>query len=291
MHASVRRQACTSSRPRRRAAAAILPCRRAAAAVLPRRRAAAAVLLLLAPARALAPPRIYFDVASAGGSLGRVEVSLESFDCLPRLSENLRLIASNERSPRCTFDGARLAHSPAGPNYKWAHSFEGSGNRPAIEASLLGADASSANRNDVVGGSYYGAPLGDVDVVLTTPLAGPGAKKARFSFVRIGASPSEWKQRLLINSAVLGVAISPDADDVLARLAALGPDDAPRIASTGVVDAADDDCLVPAPEDLDDVDDCLWDAAQEAAWREERFRKAEMEGNRDPARGNSGTVR
>ena len=66
-------------------------------------------------------------------------------------------------------------------------------------------------------------------------------------------------------------------------------DAAPRVVSAGVAGVADD-CLVPAPEEVPE-EDCLWDASQEAAWREERFRRAEKEGFRDPARGNSGTVR
>ena len=37
--------------------------------------------------------------------------------------------------------------------------------------------------------------------------------------------------------------------------------------------------------------DCIWDAAQERDWRERRFLRVEKEGFRDPARGNSGTVR
>ena len=42
---------------------------------------------------------------------------------------------------------------------------------------------------------------------------------------------------------------------------------------------------------VDIEEDCLWDADQEAEWRERRFLQVEKEGFRDPARGNSGTVR
>ena len=70
MHASVR-QACTISTEHPRLGRGIAATRLHGS--IARRYAAAAVLLLLAPARALAPPRIYFDVASAGGSLGRTE--------------------------------------------------------------------------------------------------------------------------------------------------------------------------------------------------------------------------
>ena len=48
---------------------------------------------------------------------------------------------------------------------------------------------------------------------------------------------------------------------------------------------------MPAPPEILPEEDCLWDASQEREWREERFRRAEKEGFRDPARGNSGTQR
>ena len=106
---------------------------------------------------------------------------------------------------------------------------------------------------------------------------------------QVGSSPIAWKQRLLDNSAVLGVAVSPGADDVLRRLSEL-PRDADAIVSAAGIVPPEDDCLVPAPEDLPE-DDCLWDASQERDWRERRFLSVEKEGNRDPSRGNSGTAR
>ena len=101
---------------------------------------AAVSLLIVATAGALAPPRLFFDLKTTNAAaLGRIEVELAAFDSLPRLVENLRLIAGNERAPRCSFDGSRLRHAPQGPQYKWSHEFEGAGNRPAIEPSLLKA--------------------------------------------------------------------------------------------------------------------------------------------------------
>ena len=264
---------------------------------------------LLAPqVLTLAPPRLFFDVATKKAPLGRIEVKLAAFDSLPRLVENLRLIAANERAPRCSFDGSRFRHAPQGPQYKWSHEFEGAGNRPAIEPSLLKADAAPSCRHDVFGGSYYGYRWNDDDVLLTTPRVGPGAHKARFSFVRVKSSPPAWQERLLVNSYVLGVC-APGADEVLQRLCELPADAEPRIERAGLLDVADD-CLVPAPEDVEIEEDCLWDADQEAEWRERRFlqvadcverqrgprrtivpAQVEKEGFRDPARGNSGTVR
>ena len=209
---------------------------------------AAVSLLIVATAGALAPPRLFFDLKTTNAAaLGRIEVELAAFDSLPRLVENLRLIAANERAPRCSFDGSRFRHAPQGPQYKWSHEFEGTGNRPAIEPSLLKADATPSCRHDVFGGSYYGYRWNDDAVLLTTPRVGPGAQKARFSFVRVKSSPPAWQERLLVNSYVLGVCAT-GADEVLQRLCELPADAEPRIERAGLLDVADD-CLVPAPED------------------------------------------
>ena len=202
---------------------------------------------LLPQVLTLAPPRLFFDVATNAAALGRIEVELAAFDSLPRLVENLRLIAANERAPRCSFDGSRFRHAPQGPQYKWSHEFEGAGNRPAIDAALLKADAAPTCRHDIFGGSYYGYRWNDDDVLLTTPRVGPGAHKARFSFVRVKSSPPAWQERLLVNSYVLGVC-APGADEVLQRLCELPADAEPRIERAGLLDVTDD-CLVPAPAD------------------------------------------
>ena len=283
---------------------------------------------LLPQVLTLAPPRLFFDLKTNAAALGRIEVELAAFDSLPRLVENLRLIAANERAPRCSFDGSRFRHAPQGPQYKWSHEFEGAGNRPAIEPSLLKADATPSCRIDVFGGSYYGYRWNDDDVLLTTPRVGPGAHKARFSFVRVKSSPPAWQERLLVNSYVLGVC-APGADDVLQRLCELPADAEPRIERAGLLDVADD-CLVPAPEDARrrrptsavrrrrDLEHAgrhrgglplgrgpgggvaraavspgcsLCRATKGAASIDGFPAQVEKEGFRDPARGNSGTVR
>ena len=205
------------------------------------------VRLIAATGANLGTPAAILRRRDNAAALGRIEVELAAFDSLPRLVENLRLIAANERAPRCSFDGSRFRHAPQGPQYKWSHEFEGAGNRPAIEPSLLKADAAPSCRHDVFGGSYYGYRWNDDDVLLTTPRVGPGAHKARFSFVRVKSSPPAWQERLLVNSYVLGVC-APGADDVLQRLCELPADAEPRIERAGLLDVADD-CLVPAPED------------------------------------------
>ena len=85
--------------------------------------------LLLPLAAAMAPPKIFFDLSPHE----RVEVSLTAYETLPRLVENVRLIAANERAPRCSFDGAPVdGCGLEAPRYRWAHGFAGAGRRPAI---------------------------------------------------------------------------------------------------------------------------------------------------------------
>mmetsp|Transcript_4756 Transcript_4756/g.11303 ORF Transcript_4756/g.11303 Transcript_4756/m.11303 type:complete len:177 (+) Transcript_4756:530-1060(+) len=40
--------------------------------------------------------------------------------------------------------------------------------------------------------------------VLTIPVGGPGHGMSRFDIIRVSESPSSWKQRLLLNQAVIG---------------------------------------------------------------------------------------
>ncbi len=41
-------------------------------------------------------------------------------------------------------------------------------------------------------------------VLLTVPIHGPKSGTSKFSIVRVGESPREWGERLLLNSAVIG---------------------------------------------------------------------------------------
>jgi hypothetical protein len=58
------------------------------------------------------------------------------------------------------------------------------------------------------GGVYYGLKYdemqGEEGVLLTVPLVGAFRGSTSFSIVRVGESPQEWQERLLLNSAVLG---------------------------------------------------------------------------------------
>lgn len=49
-------------------------------------------------------------------------------------------------------------------------------------------------------------------MVLTIPMVGRDRGTASFSIVRVGESPQEWRERLLLNSAVLGY-LEDNTDD------------------------------------------------------------------------------
>jgi len=92
------------------------------------------------------------------------------------------------------------------------------------------------------GGSYYGSPFVSAQeedgsdesagVCLTVPMSGPGRGSTRLAIVRVGESPSAWKERLLLNSAIIGVLEDGlDALRVMARQSS-GP---PVVAASGVL--------------------------------------------------------
>lgn len=70
----------------------------------------------------------------------------------------------------------------------------------------------------IYGGVYYGLKYNDLlenrtnGVVLTIPMVGRDRGTASFSIVRVGESPQEWRERLLLNSAVLGY-LEDNTDD------------------------------------------------------------------------------
>ena len=102
-------------------------------------------------------------------------------------------------------------------------------------------------QHSIYGGVYYGLEYGvgvgagvgaeDVEneegVVLTVPLVGAYRGSTSFSIVRVGESPQEWRERLLLQSAVLGVLES--GIDVLREMArqTSGP---PTVVVSGIVE-------------------------------------------------------
>ena len=128
------------------------------------------------------------------------------------------------------------------PQYSWAHVCNGKGRNAIIGNGRNGDDkvvedveVMKAYTHSCYGGVYYGLNYDDImntmknrssgtnnnninnnnnneeeeeeewkGVVLTVPLVGAYRGSTSFSIVRVGESPKEWKEKLLLNSAVLG---------------------------------------------------------------------------------------
>jgi len=172
------------------------------------------------------PTRIYFDIAIGGNSndtetIGRLVFNLiYSERMLPLHAENLIKLATGElRSldPRCSYLKCQFKHAPqfveTFPQYRWAHVLDGRGRnavgRPTER--IQDIDSMKACAHSVYGGVYYGLDYNEdlvnaseEGVVLTVPLVGAYRGSTSFSVVRVGESPREWRERLLLSSAVLG---------------------------------------------------------------------------------------
>ena len=119
----------------------------------------------------------------------------------------------------CGPDGLRnCAHSVYGGVYYGLKYRDGEGDEDG-----------SGNGDDQLGkmGDAVGA-----GVVLSVPLVGAYRGSTSFSIVRVGESPQEWRERLLLNSAVLGYLES--GMDVLHQMARQ-TEGAPTIISSGKI--------------------------------------------------------
>lgn len=136
---------------------------------------------------------------------------------LPKHTENLVKLgteAMRSLDPRCSYVKCSFKHSPQFveglPQYRWAHVLEGRG-RNAVDRPterILDPERMRLCTHSVFGGVYHGLKydetVGEGGVVLTVPLTGAYRGSTSFSIVRVGESPMEWRERLLVNSAVLG---------------------------------------------------------------------------------------
>jgi hypothetical protein len=70
-------------------------------------------------------------------------------------------------------------------------------------------------------------------VFLTVPIAGPGRGSSKISIARVGESPQEWRERLLLNSGVVG-RLDPSSLEVLQTMArqSMGP---PKVVGSGLL--------------------------------------------------------
>lgn len=162
-------------------------------------------------------PRIFFDIAVGNEEVGRLTFRLADPGILPLQTENLIKLCTEERrsiDPLCSYIGCKFKHSPqfveGFPQYRWAHVLVGRGRNAVGRPSEILSDPERMRScsHSLYGGVYYGMSFDDVPgddgVVLTVPLVGPGRGSTSLSIVRVGESPQEWRERLLLNSAVLG---------------------------------------------------------------------------------------
>jgi hypothetical protein len=192
-------------------------------------------------------PRIYFDIGLGDETVGRLVFNLKgSEQLLPLHAENLLKLSTGEMrsiDPRLGYSKCAFKHSPqfveGFPQYRWAHVLDGRGRNAVGRPTERISDPEHLRTctNLVYGGVYYGLKYssemaGEDGVVLTVPLVGAYRGSSGFSIVRVGESPQEWRERLLLNSAVLGYLES--GIDVL-RCIARQTDAPPTIIASGRV--------------------------------------------------------
>ena len=164
---------------------------------------------------------IFFDISLDNEPIGKLTFRMmDDPNACPNLRENLIKICTGERKPidpLCTYVGCKFKHSPNSvegfPQYRWAHEVDGK-KRNAVgrPTERITETALRQCSHSIYGGVYYGLNYeqirGPYGVVLTVPLVGPLRGSSSFSIVRVDESPKEWKERLLLNSAVLGSLVS-----------------------------------------------------------------------------------
>jgi hypothetical protein len=182
---------------------------------------------------------IYFDMEVAGTPIGRLLFHLKNPSPLPLHTENLiQLVEGSRRGidPKAHYVGCEFDYSPSSVEeagmgrYRWSHQLKGRGRNAVGRPDQLIADPENQllSTHSCSGGQYYGDEYTDIadndnsaddpGVVLTVPILGPGYGSSKFSIVRVGESPQEWRERLLINSGVVGK-MDPSSWNVLCAMA------------------------------------------------------------------------
>lgn len=185
--------------------------------------------------------KVYFDIAIPTPAkeipLGRLTFRLTPPSHpyhLPLHTSNLISLASGLRKSidrKATYEGCMFQYSPSTIDdgsfrYRWGHVCDGYG-RNGIQTTLASGAQTSWDEpfsdrerlkevaQSCFGGVYYGQRYDeiveilqhdgqDAAILLTVPIQGPGAGTSKFSIVRVSESPGEWRERLLLNSAVVG---------------------------------------------------------------------------------------
>jgi hypothetical protein len=189
---------------------------------------------------------IYFDIEVTNQPLGRLIFHLTNPSPLPLHAENVIQLAKGSRrgiDPKAHYVGCEFDYTPNSVEdgmgrYRWGHPLKGR-NRNAIgraDVPIVDPESQLKCTHSCFGGQYYGdlfqEESDDPGVVLTVPIVGPGRGSSKFSIVRVGESPREWRERLLINSGVIG-RLDPSCLDVLHAMARqrVGP---PTVSGAGV---------------------------------------------------------
>ena len=204
---------------------------------------------------------VYFDIQVAQQDLGRLVFELANPSPLPLHTENIIQLAKGSRrgvDPLAHYVGCEFDYSPLTVEdglvgrYRWSHQLRGRGRNGIGRADqpIVEADNQRRNTHSCFGGQYYGVSTttytdkddelrvdgeeADPLVLLTVPILGPGQGMSKFSIVRVGESPKEWGDRLLLNSGVIGK-LQPSSLPVLHAMARQrqGP---PTVVGAGVLD-------------------------------------------------------
>jgi hypothetical protein len=197
--------------------------------------------------------RIFLDMEVAGQAIGRLEFEIPNVNLLPLHIENVMKLCIGSMSsidPQCKYVGCEFQHSPqfveGFAQYRWGHTLKGRGRNAVGRADDRISDPESMRKctHSIYGGQYYGLDYEtdvpkqiinglDTTVVLTVPLVGPGRGSTDLAIVRVGESPQEWKERLLLNTAVLGW-LDPSSLKTLHAMArqTQGP---PKVVGSGVI--------------------------------------------------------
>lgn len=194
--------------------------------------------------------KVYFDIAIGDDdeNIGQLLFNLkESERLLPLHTENfIKLCTGSVRSvdPRCSYVNCSFKHSPqfveTFPQYRWAHQLDGRGKNAVRADRISDPDSLQKCTHSMYGGVYYGLEYSGSEemeygggVVLTLPLVGAYRGSTSFSIVRVGESPPEWRERLLLNSAVIGYLES--GLDVLQKMARQ-TNGAPTVVASGKIE-------------------------------------------------------
>lgn len=182
---------------------------------------------------------LYFDITVQDQDIGRMVFQLSIPSNLPKHAEHVIEVCRGDRrsiDPRASYKNCQFDYSLdyiEGPQYRWSHILKG----PPSKKILEDPESQLQTTHKVFGGQYYGDEYMD-GTVLCVPIVGPGRGTSRLTIVRVQESPREWKERLLLNSGVIGKLV--EGQDVLEFMAKqkYGP---PMVRDCGVLEEGDVD--------------------------------------------------